>query len=209
MFLYVYNNFHFLLNKLYPERTSYTRRNLTRNGGCNKLHKHVHDMTLRWIWTCRTCKRVLKHKNKINFTGSAANKYGNTELYITIRSIRCSNAHYVISPTKQATSSNPGEPMHSSFPYYVTVWKVRSSLCNWAYYEKPYLLCGKRRDSPVGIVTGYGLDDRGIAVRVSVRSSMSTSSYCRDRLWGQASLLSNEYFPRGKAAGAWSWPLSN
>jgi hypothetical protein len=61
------------------------------------------------------------------------------------------------------------------------------------------------RNSAVGIATGYGLDDRGVRVRVPVGSRIFASSRRPYRLWGPHGLLSNEYrgfFPRGKAAGA-------
>jgi hypothetical protein len=61
--------------------------------------------------------------------------------------------------------------------------------------------------SSVGIATGYGLDDRGIGVRVLVESTTFTSSYSPDRLWGPSSLLSHGYgssFRGDKAAGAWT-----
>jgi hypothetical protein len=64
----------------------------------------------------------------------------------------------------------------------------------------------------VGIVTGYGLDNRGFGVRVPVGSTIFSSPRRPERLWGPPSLLSNSYrvlFPRGKAAGAWSWPLTS
>jgi hypothetical protein len=53
------------------------------------------------------------------------------------------------------------------------------------------------KDSAVGIVTGYGLDDR-----VLVMSRIFSTQH-PDRLWGSPSLLSNGYggpFPGGKAA---------
>jgi hypothetical protein len=56
------------------------------------------------------------------------------------------------------------------------------------------------RDSAVGIATGYGLDDRGVGVRVPVGSRIFSSSCGPDRFWGPPSLLSNGYrrlFPRG------------
>jgi hypothetical protein len=58
------------------------------------------------------------------------------------------------------------------------------------------------RDSAVGIVTGYGLDDRGVGVRVPVGSRTFSSPRRPDRLWGPPSLsiLSNGYrelFRRG------------
>jgi hypothetical protein len=57
----------------------------------------------------------------------------------------------------------------------------------------------KSRGSAVGITTGYGLNDRGVGVRVPVGSRIFTS-YRPDRLNGPPSLLSNWYwglFPLG------------
>jgi hypothetical protein len=49
----------------------------------------------------------------------------------------------------------------------------------------------KSRDSSVGIATSYGLDDRGVGVRVPVASRIFSSSRGPDRLWGPLNLLSN------------------
>jgi hypothetical protein len=57
----------------------------------------------------------------------------------------------------------------------------------------------RRRDSVVGIATGYGLDDRGVGLQVTVGVRIFTSSRRPDRLWGPPNLLSNGYlgfFPR-------------
>jgi hypothetical protein len=43
----------------------------------------------------------------------------------------------------------------------------------------------------VGIVTGYGPDDRGVGVRVPVRLRLFSSPRRPDRLWGPPNLLSN------------------
>jgi hypothetical protein len=61
------------------------------------------------------------------------------------------------------------------------------------------------RDGSVGIATGYGLDDRGVVVRVPVGSRIFSSPQRPDWLWGPLNLLSNGYrclFPRDKAAWA-------
>jgi hypothetical protein len=56
--------------------------------------------------------------------------------------------------------------------------------------------------SVVGIATGYGLDDRGVGVQVSVGSRIFSSLNRPDRLWGPPNFLSNGYrwlILRGKA----------
>jgi hypothetical protein len=47
-----------------------------------------------------------------------------------------------------------------------------------------------QRDSVVGIATGYGLDDRGVGVRVPVGSRILSSSRRPNRFWGPPNLLS-------------------
>jgi hypothetical protein len=49
------------------------------------------------------------------------------------------------------------------------------------------------RDSVVCIATGQGLDDRGVGVRVPVKSRIFSSPRHPDQIWGPPSLLSNEY----------------
>jgi hypothetical protein len=67
-------------------------------------------------------------------------------------------------------------------------------------YLYMYLYLYNSQDSAVGIATGYGLDDRGVGVRVPPGSRIFTSSCHLDRLSGPPSLLSNAY--KGKVAGA-------
>jgi hypothetical protein len=49
------------------------------------------------------------------------------------------------------------------------------------------------RDRVVGIATGYGLNDRGVGVRVPVGSKIFSSPRRPDRFWGPPNLLSNGY----------------
>jgi hypothetical protein len=56
-----------------------------------------------------------------------------------------------------------------------------------------YLCIYKNRDSSVGIATGYGLDDRGVGVRVPVGSKIFSSPGRPDQVWGPHNLLSNAY----------------
>jgi hypothetical protein len=55
------------------------------------------------------------------------------------------------------------------------------------------------RDSVVGTATGYGLDDRGVRVRVPVGSRIFSSPRHLHRFCGPPNLLSNEY--RGLSPG--------
>jgi hypothetical protein len=74
------------------------------------------------------------------------------------------------------------------------------------------LLCTilRSRDSVVGIVTGYGLDDRGVGVWVPVASRIFSSPSRPYRVWGPPNVISNGYRGGGgKAAGSWSWPLTS
>jgi hypothetical protein len=55
-------------------------------------------------------------------------------------------------------------------------------------------------DSAIGIATGYGLDGRGVEVRVPVEERFFSSPRRPDRLWSPPSLLSSGYrelFPWG------------
>jgi hypothetical protein len=49
------------------------------------------------------------------------------------------------------------------------------------------------RDSVVGVETGYGLDDRGVGVRVPVESRIFTSPYRPHRLSGSHNFLYDGY----------------
>jgi hypothetical protein len=78
-----------------------------------------------------------------------------------------------------------------------------------------YVYMHKSRGSAVSIAIGYALDDRRVGVPVPVGSRILTSPYHPDQLCGPPNLPSNWLrgggfsFPGGKAAGAWSWPLTS
>jgi hypothetical protein len=57
----------------------------------------------------------------------------------------------------------------------------------------PFHMEAGSRDSVVGIATGYGLDDRGVGIRVPVRSRIFSSPRRTDWLWGPPSLVCNGY----------------
>jgi hypothetical protein len=70
----------------------------------------------------------------------------------------------------------------------------------------------QKKDSAVGIATGYGLDDGGVGLRVSVGSRMFSFPRRSYRLWGHPAsypMGTGVSFPGGKAAGALSWPLTS
>jgi hypothetical protein len=74
---------------------------------------------------------------------------------------------------------------------------MKATIYKWQYLERS-------RDRPVGIATGYGLDDWGVGVRVPVGSRIIFSPR-RQTGSGPPNLLSNGYrrlTPRGKAPPA-------
>jgi hypothetical protein len=67
------------------------------------------------------------------------------------------------------------------------------------YFYSSYCFSIRSLYSIVAIATGYGLEDRGVGVRVPVGSRIFSSPKRPDQLWGPSSLLPNGYrrlFPR-------------
>jgi hypothetical protein len=100
----------------------------------------------------------------------------------------------------------------SSEPIVQKIWEPQYLTVLWAFtacyrdnFTFTYIRCKRSQDSVVGIVTGYGLDDKGVGVRVLVELNISSSPRHPEQLWNPLSLLSNGYqglFPWGKVAGA-------
>jgi hypothetical protein len=73
------------------------------------------------------------------------------------------------------------------------------SVANTAYCRviDELLICTylerRSQDRAVGIAPGYGLDDRGVGVRVPVGSRIFCSPRRSDRLWSPPNLLSDGY----------------
>jgi hypothetical protein len=87
-------------------------------------------------------------------------------------------------------------------------WKQHGSLKYWYPTTRH-----KSRDSSVGIALGKGLDDRGSRVRFSAGAG-NFSLHHRVQNGSGAHPASYPMgtrgsFPGGKAAGAWSWPLTS
>jgi hypothetical protein len=78
----------------------------------------------------------------------------------------------------------------SCFLEYRTMEKVQKNSVNSVQYTQ---LFNRSRDSAVGTATGYGLDGRGVGVRVPVGSRIFSSPRRTERLWGSPSLLPNGY----------------
>jgi hypothetical protein len=79
--------------------------------------------------------------------------------------------------------------------------------------KSPWYPLDKSRDSSVGIALGYGSDDRGSEVRFMAGAGNFTLHH-RVQIGAGGHPASYPMgtkgsFPRGKAAGAWNWPLTS
>jgi hypothetical protein len=90
-------------------------------------------------------------------------------------------------------------------------------LRNLQYYTRRQFVTStgqvESRDSSAGIALDYGLDDWGSRVRSPAGARKFSLYYCDQNGSGDhpASypMGTRGFFPGGKAAGAWSWPLAS
>jgi hypothetical protein len=83
----------------------------------------------------------------------------------------------------------------------------------WSSFFTYACSCGKSRNSSVGIVADYGMDDRMIGVRIptgagnfSFHHRIQTGTGAHPASYSVGTRVS---FLGGTAAGAWSWPLTS
>jgi hypothetical protein len=87
--------------------------------------------------------------------------------------------------------------LHSSHQFALcTCWVIEYSLVLWATQikislQRHFSKSLNSRGSTVYIVTGCGLDEWEVRVRVLVASRIFTSPYHPDRLWGPPNIMSN------------------
>jgi hypothetical protein len=83
----------------------------------------------------------------------------------------------------------------STTPYIFMAWCLIKHQDNLTFLTRFNIILpfAGSRDSSVGIATGYGLDDRGVRVRVPVGVRIFSFTRRPDLFWGPPSLLSNRY----------------
>jgi hypothetical protein len=89
-------------------------------------------------------------------------------------------------PCSQEPSTGPYPELNQSSLYHPILFKIHFNIIHLPTSRRS-------RDSVVGISIGYGLDDRGVWVRVPVRERIFSSPRRPDRLCGPRNLLSNGY----------------
>jgi hypothetical protein len=68
-----------------------------------------------------------------------------------------------------------------------------------------HMLYRASRDNVVGMATGYGMDDRGVGIRVQLGLHVVQAG---SRAHPASSpMRTGGSFPGGKATRAWNWPL--
>jgi hypothetical protein len=80
------------------------------------------------------------------------------------------------------------------------------------FYFSILLHCIQAGNSIVGIATGYGLEDWGVGVWVPVGQEFSLLHVLQTGYGAHPAsypMGTGGSFPRGKAVGAWNWPLTS
>jgi hypothetical protein len=155
---------------------------------------HILHIACWEITKLSTCRKVLTEKltvaqpTKVSSSlmepaKQVSSSSNTSDLYSVNRSVRISTGTLISPAVAFRSFLSPSRQL--------SIWLVtqirQRTLPSWS------------RDSVVGIVTGYGPDDRRFGVRVPVRSRIFSSPRLPDRLRGQPNLLSNRYlvlFPR-------------
>jgi hypothetical protein len=128
-------------------------------------------------------------------TSSEANSRAPSQIS---RSLWDLKVHYRVHSSCPAIGLNQGQinPIHNITP---------------CFFKIHFNIILPPTDSSVGIALGYGLDDRGSRVRFPA----GAGSFSLHRVQNGSGAHPASYpmgtrgsFPGGKAAGAWSWPLT-
>jgi hypothetical protein len=94
----------------------------------------------------------------------------------------------------------------------LNLWDFENAKYSQVWNKKKHC-CVTSRDSSVGIVLGYKLDNQGSRVRFLSGAGNFSLHHCvqNDSEAHPASypMGTRGSFPGGKAAGAWSWPLTS
>jgi hypothetical protein len=121
-----------------------------------------------------------------------------------------SNGFYFLDPSDTVVTILCNTVMsHSHWMILIRITKT----AQWISIKFDIGVVQSSRDSLVGIALGYGLDDRGSRVRFPAMAGNFSLNHRVQNGFGAhlASCLmdTRSSFPGGKAAGAWSWPLTS
>jgi hypothetical protein len=161
-------------------------------------------------------ERLKKVKNVFNYSSPSPGRDSNPNCHEhevspiftpskSFSSTHCSNLRFPALISDGHSTVLHSDVITMPYKFLVDILYLILPLTFWNWYPVS-------RDSSIGIVTGCGLDDRAVGFRIPVGSRIFFSPRRPDLLSGPPSLLSNghrELFPRGKAAGAWSWALTS
>jgi hypothetical protein len=143
---------------------------------------------------------ILSSQWRLGFQNSLMYLHSSIKLFCTI----CCHISY-LPHTSQNLVTGPYPKLVQSISHF-------HKFCLWIYLIIFLLYPPVSRDSAVGIATGCGLDDQGVGFHVPTGQAFSllyvvqTSSGAHPASYPMGT---RAFFPGGKAAGAWSWPLNS